>query len=187
MDGTVQEPGTGAAHLERRRRLRRAAAGGAIGSAAGVVTLGFEGAQFLPLWFNLPLCLALGLFAGSCGAVAGYRSGTKAEVRRDTLAAGEMELGSYAVVPVPEGAPVPPPFHEDDCTSYSLTTTTRRLQLWELDHLLQWRHPWRDLRLTAEGHVLVITGPEGLLGRFVLARMLVPEELVLASNRLRAR
>ncbi|WP_374772157.1 hypothetical protein OG756_02535 [Streptomyces sp. NBC_01310] len=76
---------------------------------------------------------------------------------------------------------------EGDYTSYSLTTTTRRLQLWEFGHLPQWSHPWRELHLALEGHVVVITGPQGLLGRFVLGRNVVPEELILVSNRLRAR
>ncbi|MFJ7780793.1 hypothetical protein [Streptomyces yangpuensis] len=34
---------------------------------------------------------------------------------------------------------------------------------------------------------MVINGPQGLPGRFVLGRNVVPNELVLAANRLRAR
>ncbi|MFE5521132.1 hypothetical protein ACFQ9Q_25925 [Streptomyces virginiae] len=88
---------------------------------------------------------------------------------------------------VPEGTQAPAPFKPDDYTSYSLTTTTRRLQLWEFGYLPQWGYPWRQLHLALEGHVVVITGPQGLLGRFVLEKCVVPDELILVSNRLRAR
>ncbi|WP_148668330.1 hypothetical protein [Streptomyces sp. WAC05950] len=96
-------------------------------------------------------------------------------------------MGQYRVKLVPEGVQAPAPFKEDDYTSYSLTTTTHRLQLWEFGYLPQWSHPWSELHLAMEDHVVVITGPQGLLGRFVLARNVVPAELVLAANRLRAR
>ncbi|MFE5861709.1 hypothetical protein ACFQ77_14300 [Streptomyces virginiae] len=121
------------------------------------------------------------------GAVSERRDRVKAEVRRDTLETGERELGRYRVKLVPEGTQAPKPFKEKDGTSYSLTTTTRRVQLWEFDYLPQWSHPWRELHLALEGHVVVITGPQGLLCRFVLERGVVPDELILVSNRLRAR
>ncbi|WP_330300116.1 hypothetical protein [Streptomyces sp. NBC_00503] len=167
--------------------MRRGTVWGGILGAVGVVPIALDGTEHMPWWLNLTLCLTFGLMGGVGGAVTAHRSGTKDEVRRATLDAGEMELNEYRVKLVPDGATPPPPLKEKDYTSYSLTTTTRRLQLWEFGYLPQWSHPWRELRLTAEGHVLVITGPQGLLGRFVLAEMLVPEELVLASNRLRAR
>ncbi|WP_420082115.1 hypothetical protein ACN6AT_34465 [Streptomyces sp. JL4002] len=85
------------------------------------------------------------------------------------------------------GAQPPEPFKVDDYTSYSPTTTTRRLQLWEFDYVPQWSHPWRDLSLTLDGHVVVITGPQGPVGRFVLGRNDGATELILAANRLRAR
>ncbi|MFK0013254.1 hypothetical protein [Streptomyces sp. NPDC091027] len=75
----------------------------------------------------------------------------------------------------------------DDYTSYSLTTTTHRLQLWGFGYVPQWSHPWRDLNLSLDGHVVVITGPQGLVGRFVLGRNDGATELILAANRLRAR
>ncbi|MGW6978709.1 hypothetical protein ACWGE1_04495 [Streptomyces sp. NPDC054932] len=190
MDGTVEGAEAGRsdeAEAARRGRVRRAAVWGGIAGAAAVVPIAIEGPEHLPWWATLTICLALGLLGGIGGAVTGRRDGLKAEVRRDTLDAGEMELGRYRVKPVPEGVPAPPPLKENDYTSYSLTTTTRRLQLWEFDHRSQWSHRWSELSLTAEGHVLVVTGPQGLLGRFVLDRMLVPEELVLTGRRLRAR
>lgn len=187
MDGTVDGAAAGEADVARRRRVRRGAVWGGIVGAIGVVPIAIDGTEHMPWWLNLALCLAMGLAGGMGGAVTAHRSGIKAEVRRDTLDAGERELGQYRVKLVPDGAPAPRPLKESDYTSYSLVTTTRRLQLWEFGHLLQWGHPWRELRLTTEGHVLVVTGPQGLLGRFVLERMLVPEELVLTSNRLRAR
>ncbi|MFD9618350.1 hypothetical protein ACFWB2_13935 [Streptomyces virginiae] len=61
--------------------------------------------------------------------MTGRRDRVKAEVRRDTLEAGGRELGQYRVKLVPEGTQAPAPFKPDDYTSYSLTTTTRRLQL----------------------------------------------------------
>ncbi|MEU6865642.1 hypothetical protein ABZ924_20675 [Streptomyces sp. NPDC046876] len=187
MDGTVDAASEGEADLARRRRLRRGTVWGGIAGALGSVPIAIEGPEYMPWWLSMTLSLAVGLMAGLGGAMAARRSGIKAEVRRDTLRPGEMELNSYRVKPIPEGAPVPPPLKEDDYTSYSLTTTTRQLQLWEFGYVPQWSHPWSELRLSTEGHVLVVIGPEGLLGRFVLQRMIVPEELVLTSNRLRAR
>ncbi|MEU9181841.1 hypothetical protein AB0C90_34405 [Streptomyces sp. NPDC048550] len=149
--------------------------------------IAIDGTEHWPWWLNLTICLVLGLVGALSGAVTAHRNGVKAEVRRDTLHAGERELSQYRVKLVPDGAQAPAPFKENDYTSYSLTTTTRRLQLWEFGYLPQWSHPWGDLHLTTEGHVLIVTGPQGLLGRFVLARNVVPEELVLVSNRLRAR
>ncbi|MFJ3856596.1 hypothetical protein ACIPRL_10245 [Streptomyces sp. NPDC090085] len=75
----------------------------------------------------------------------------------------------------------------DEYTSYSLTTTTHRLRLWEFGYVPQWSHPWRDLNLSLDGHVVVITGPQGLVGRFVLGRNDGATEFILAANRLRAR
>ncbi|MFB7468213.1 hypothetical protein ACFCZ1_32815 [Streptomyces sp. NPDC056224] len=187
MDGTVEEAAAGEADVARRRRVRRATVWGGIGGAAGVVPIAIDGTEHWPWWLNLTFSLAVGLLGAFGGAVIGRRDRVKAEVRRDTLDTGEMELSQYRVKLVPEGAQAPAPFKEDDYTSYSLTTTTRRLQLWEFGYLPQWSHPWRELQLALEGHVVVVTGPQGLLGRFVLGRNVVPEELILVSNRLRAR
>ncbi|MFE9636286.1 hypothetical protein [Streptomyces sp. NPDC006463] len=152
-----------------------------------IVPIAIDGTEHLPWWLNLTFCLAMGITAGITGAMTSHRDGTKAEVRRDTLEAGERELSQYRVKLVPDGAPAPASFKENEYTSYSLTTTTHRLQLWEFGYLPQWSRPWGELRLTMEGHVLVVTGPQGLLGRFVLGRNVVPEEVVLVSNRLRTR
>ncbi|MET9687413.1 hypothetical protein ABZY81_02905 [Streptomyces sp. NPDC006514] len=190
IDETVEGVAEGeadVADVARRRRVRRATIWGGIAAVGGTVPTAVDGMDHLPWWGSLASCLVLGLLGGFVGAVSGRREAVKTEVRRDALDEGERELSRYRVKLVPEGRPAPPPFKEKDYTSYSLTTTTRRLQLWEFDYLPQWSHSWRELSLTAEGHVLVITGPQGLLGRFVLERMLVPEELVLTSRRLRAR
>ncbi|WP_405833962.1 hypothetical protein [Streptomyces sp. NBC_00105] len=187
MDGTVEEAAAGEADVARRRRVRRATVWGGIAGAAGVIPIAIDGTDHWPWWLNLTFCLVAGFLGAFGGAVTGRRDRVKAEVRRDTLETGERELGQYRVKLVPEGAQAPAPFKEDDYTSYSLTTTTRRLQLWEFDYLPQWSHPWRELQLALEGHVVVVTGPQGLLGRFVLGRNVVPEELILVSNRLRAR
>ncbi|MER7824228.1 hypothetical protein ABTX85_16875 [Streptomyces sp. NPDC096097] len=187
MDGAAEEAAVSESDGARRRRVRRATIWGAIATVGGVVPTVVDGTEHLPWWGSLMSGLFLGVLGGVVGAVSGRREAVKAEVRRDSLEEGEMQLARYRVKLVPEGAQAPPPFKEKDYTSYSLTTTTRRLQLWEFDRLPQWSRPWRELVLTAEGHVLVVTGPEGLLGRFVLEQMLVPEELVLASRRLRAR
>ncbi|WP_314251795.1 hypothetical protein [Streptomyces sp. DSM 40907] len=190
MDETVEGATEGradAAGVARRRRVRRATIWGGVAAVGGTVPISVEGMDHLPWWGSLASCLVLGLLGGFAGAVSGRREAVKTEVRRDTLDEGERQLGRYRVKLVPEGRPAPPPFKEKDYTSYSLTTTTRRLQLWEFDYLPQWSHSWRELSLAAEGHVLVVTGPQGVLGRFVLERMVVPEELVLAARRLRAR
>ncbi|MFB6563321.1 hypothetical protein ACFCYH_31255 [Streptomyces sp. NPDC056400] len=190
MDETVEGAAEGradAADVARRRRVRRATVWGGIATAATAVPLAVERPEHNPWWLNATFSVVVGLMGAIVGAVGGRREAIKTEVRRDALDEGERELSRYRVKLVPEGAPAPPPFKEKDYTSYSLTATTRRLQLWEFDYLPQWSHSWRELSLTAEGHVLVVTGPQGVLGRFVLERMFVPEELVLASRRLRAR
>ncbi|MFI8392136.1 hypothetical protein [Streptomyces sp. NPDC085540] len=187
VEGAAEGEAEGEADVARRRRVRRATVWGGMASAAAVVPLAVEGPDDMPGWLSATISLVVGLMGAVGGALSGRREAVKTEVRRDALDEGERELGRYRVKLVPEGRPAPPPFKEKDYTSYSLTTTTRRLQLWEFDYLPQWSHSWRELSLTAEGHVLVITGPQGVLGRFVLERMLVPEELVLTSRRLRAR
>ncbi|MFJ9935416.1 hypothetical protein ACIRSJ_20145 [Streptomyces virginiae] len=187
MDGTVEEAAVGDADLARRKRVRRSAVWGGAAGAAGVVPVAINATEFWPWWLNLAFCVVVGGGGAFAGAVTGRRDGRKAEVRRSTLGAGEREMGRYRVKLVPEGVQAPAPFKEDDYTSYSLTTTTHRLQLWEFGYLPQWSHPWSELHLAMEEHVVVITGPQGLLGRFVLARNVVPAELVLAANRLRAR
>ncbi|MEV7583719.1 hypothetical protein [Streptomyces erythrochromogenes] len=179
--------GGGDADAARRKRVRRSVVWGGVAGAAGVVPVAIKATEFWPWWLNLAFCLVLGGAGAFAGAVTGHREGRKTEVRRDSLAAGEREMGRYRVKIVPEGAEPPAPFKADDYTSYSLTTTTRRLQLWEFGYVPQWSHPWRDLDLTLDGHVVVITGPQGLLGRFVLGRNGEAEGLVLAANRLRAR
>ncbi|THA86192.1 hypothetical protein [Streptomyces sp. A0592] len=179
--------GAGDADAARRKRVRRSAAWGGVAGAAGVVPVAINATEFWPWWLNLVFCLFVGGAGAFTGAVTGRREGRKSEVRRDTLEAGERQLGQYRVRIVPEGAQAPAPFKEDDYTSYSLTTTTHRLQLWEFGYVPQWSHPWRDLHLALEDHVVVITGPQGLLGRFILGRNVVPNELVLVADRLRAR
>ncbi|MDX3536807.1 hypothetical protein PV721_20995 [Streptomyces sp. MB09-01] len=187
MDGTVEEAAAGEAGAARRRRVRRATVWGGIAGAACVIPIAIDGTEHWPWWLNLTFSLVLGSLGAFGGAMTERRDRVKAEVRRDTLETGERELSQYRVKLVPEGAQAPAPFKENDYTSYSLTTTTRRLQLWEFGYLPQWSHPWRELQLALEGHVVVVTGPQGLLGRFVLGRNVVPEELILVSNRLRAR
>lgn len=186
MDGTVEAAGTGEAVTQRarRRRLRLAALHGGISAAAATLPFAASGLELnIPWWVNVSMAVVL----GALGTRAGYRSGINEEIRNDTLDAGETVLSIYGVKPAPEGAPAPRPLRTDEHTPFSLTVTNRRLQLWERESELCWSHPWRELHLTADGHVLVITGPQGPIGRFVLAVMLTPEELVLASNRLRAR
>ncbi|MFD6913649.1 hypothetical protein [Streptomyces virginiae] len=173
--------------MARRRRARRATVWGGIAGAAGVIPMAIDATERRPWWLNLTVSLVLAGVGAFGGAMTGRRDRVKAEVRRDTLEAGERELGQYRVKLVPEGTQAPAPFKPDDYTSHSLTTTTRRLQLWEFGHLPRWSHPWRQLHLALEGHVVAITGPQGLLGRFVLEKYVVPDELVLVSNRLRAR
>lgn len=46
--------------------------------------------------------------------MTGRRDRVKAKVRRDTLEAGERELGQYRVKLVPEGTQAPAPFKPDD-------------------------------------------------------------------------
>ncbi|MEU6212079.1 hypothetical protein ABZ891_19525 [Streptomyces sp. NPDC047023] len=68
-----------------------------------------------------------------------------------------------------------------------LQLTSRRRQLW-LDTALVFNRPWRELNLTAEGDDQVIVhGQEGPLIAFFLDKPTTPEELVLASARLKAR
>ncbi|MFD0120234.1 hypothetical protein [Streptomyces virginiae] len=173
--------------MARRRRVRRATVWGGIAGAAGVIPMAIDATERRPWWLNLTVFLVLAGVGAFGGAMTGRRDRVKAEVRRDTLEAGERELGQYRVKLVPEGTQAPAPFKPDDYTSHSLTTTTRRLQLWEFGHLPQWSHPWRQLHLAPEGHVVAITGPQGLLGRCVLEKYVVPDELDLVSNRPRAR
>ncbi|MGW3321359.1 hypothetical protein [Streptomyces virginiae] len=187
MDRTVEEAAVGEADLARRKRVRRATVWGGIAGAAGVIPMAIDATEHWPWWLNLTVSLVLASVGAFGGAMTERRDRVKAEVRRDTLEAGESELSQYRVKLVPEGTQAPAPFKQDDYTSYSLTTTTRRLQLWEFGYLPQWSHPWRELHLALEGHVVVITGPQGLLGRFVLEKYVVPDELILVSSRLRTR
>ncbi|MFF0550007.1 hypothetical protein ACFYUL_13710 [Streptomyces sp. NPDC004311] len=171
----------------RRKRVRRSVVGGGVAGAVGAVPVAIAATEYWPWWLNLALCLFIGGGGAFAGAVTAGRERGKTEVRRDSLAPGEREVGRYRVKLAPEGAQPPEPFKVDDYTSYSLTTTTHRLQLWEFDYVPQWSHPWRELNLTLDGHVVVITGPEGPVGRFVLGRNDGATELILAANRLRAR
>lgn len=84
--------------MARRRRVRRAAVWGGIAGAAGVVPIAIDGTEHLPWWFNLTFCLILSLLGAFGGAVTGHRDRGKAEVRRDTLDAGERELNQYRVL-----------------------------------------------------------------------------------------
>ncbi|MFD4974212.1 hypothetical protein [Streptomyces sp. NPDC058424] len=43
-----------------------------------------------------------------------------------------------------------------DAARFELRVTNRKLQMWDGTTQL-WSHPWRTLRLTAEGKVLVVT------------------------------
>ncbi|MFD7097232.1 hypothetical protein [Streptomyces xanthophaeus] len=171
----------------RRKRIRRAALGGAVGGAVCVAVLGFSfvvrGWELgIAAWITVPLPAAAAVAAAWGGAREGRKDGIRQEALADALAPGETLLSAYLVRPVPLHLEVPDVW--DQCL---LQLTTQQLQLWQDTSLLLGR-PWSELSVIAHGDDRVIVhGPEGPLVELQLEESGSSEELVLAGARLKAR
>ncbi|MBT1188339.1 hypothetical protein HET69_31275 [Streptomyces sp. CJ_13] len=145
-------------------------------SAAKVSLLAFE----LSWWIVGPVAV----LAGVIGAFAGARAGWMEGVREEALEPGEVVLSAYPVRPLFEDGRATGP---SDSARFELRVTTLGLQLWEGTGRL-WSHPWRAVRLTAEGDfVLVHHGDREIAELLVDTFDGSPDELLLGAERLRAR
>ncbi|MER8096253.1 hypothetical protein [Streptomyces goshikiensis] len=177
----VEGVDVGGVAVARRRRIRRSALGAGwvtgLVSAAKVSLFAFD----LSWWIVGPVAV----LAGVIGAYAGARMGWTEGVREEALEPGEVVLSAYPVRPLfdEEGRATGP----SDRARFELRVTTRRLQLWEGASRL-WSHPWRAVRLTAEGDFVLVHHEDR-----EIAELLVetydgsPDELLLGAERLRAR
>ncbi|MGW3061472.1 hypothetical protein ACWC98_36985 [Streptomyces goshikiensis] len=145
-------------------------------SAAKVSLFAFE----FSWWIVGPVAV----LAGIIGAYAGARAGRTAGAREEALEPGEVVLSAYAVRPLFEEGRAT---GVSDSARFELRVTTLGLQLWEgADQL--WSHPWRAVRLTAEGDfVLVHHGDREIAELLVDTFDGSPDELLLGAERLRAR
>ncbi|MFB7113064.1 hypothetical protein [Streptomyces sp. NPDC056190] len=131
-------------------------------------------------WLVVPVALVGGAVAGWRAA----RAGRVTRIRDEAIGHRELLLSAYEVrSPYDMSAPT----SQYDAARFELRVTNRGLQMWDGTTQV-WSHPWRTLRLTAEGKVLVIYHEGETIGR-----MLVrtpdgsPCELLLAARRLQAR
>ncbi|MGV9649199.1 hypothetical protein [Streptomyces sp. NPDC003554] len=165
---------------ERHRHIRRPAlSGGVTAAALGTVVILIEGyTAHLTWWLVLPVAAVSGGFAAWSGARSGHEDG----VRAQAVAPDEIVLGTYTVRPplAPQGDAAP---HENP--PYQLRLTTRTSQLWEHADLL-WSHPWKELRVTADGPRLRVFHHGRERGVLLVEPPGSAEELRLAARRLGA-
>ncbi len=142
-----------------RKRIRRAALGGAVGGAVCVAALGFSfvvrGWELgIAAWITVPLPAAAAVAAAWGGAREGRKDGIRQEAVADALAPGETPLSAYLVRSVPLHLEVPDVW--DQCVPQ---LTTRELQLWQDTSLLLGR-PWSELGVIAHGDDrAIVRGP----------------------------
>ncbi|WP_412074792.1 hypothetical protein ACLF6K_01200 [Streptomyces xanthophaeus] len=179
--------GADSAAAARQRRIRRAAMWGGVVGLLTTLILGFsfvvQGWDLgIPAWITLPLPAAAAVLAVWGGAREGREDGILQEILADNLAPGEVMLSFCSVRPSPIDPSMPDVW--DEC---ELRVTNHRLLLWQGTTLL-WSRPWSELHLTADGDDQVtVHGQEGPIVGLTLQKPTMPEELVLAAVRLKAR
>ncbi|WP_256103493.1 hypothetical protein [Streptomyces sp. ODS05-4] len=167
---------------DRQRRIRRAAIVGGVFGALAAVPVGLESFRLGMVWWAaVPLAVLAGAFLGWRGARVGRVEG----VRDTSLKSGESLFGAYRVQPAPEGSRSTLWRRN---TPYELRSTNQGLQLWKDDEQM-WDHPWRSVRLTADGKLLLVHSGDRLVERLWVERRSLGgiDELMMAAKRSGAR
>ncbi|MET8635229.1 hypothetical protein ABZX69_29065 [Streptomyces sp. NPDC004074] len=175
-----REPERTSEEDERHRHIRRAAlSGGVTAAALGTVVILVEGyTAHLTWWLVLPVAAVSGGFAAWSGARSGHEDG----VRAQAVARDEIVLSTYTVRPPFDRRQAATPHENLPC---QLRLTTRNLQLWKHADLL-WSHPWKELRVTADGPRLRVFHQGQETGVLLVEPPGTAEELRLTARRLGA-
>ncbi|WP_416982714.1 hypothetical protein [Streptomyces sp. T028] len=171
---------------ERRRRMRRAALGGAaLVAIPAVAQLTADGRSLgLDWWIVLSIALVLGAVGAWGGARLGREEAARQDAVEEQLEPGETVLSTYGVWP-----PSVPPrkLADHEHPPYVLHLTTRRLHFWE-NNTLSWAYPWREVRLTGgDGPRVRIDTQDGRSVVMTMNNQQALETILLAGRRMSAR